>query len=68
MSEQRRRQETFWHTLRGLVREAGDLTIATRLGVFRSTAAGQFRANVSPVLVIDGGVENSNGGVDDSNG
>ena len=38
MSGQRRPQRTYDHRLRELVRETGDLTVATGLGVPRSTA------------------------------
>jgi hypothetical protein len=52
MSEQRR-QRTYDHRLRELVRETGDLTIATRLGVPRSTAAGWLRARPQDVVTLD---------------
>jgi hypothetical protein len=53
MSEQRRQQRTYDHRLRGLVRETGDPTVATRLGVPRSTAAGWLRGGPQDVITLD---------------
>ena len=52
MSEERRQQRTYDHRLRELVRETGDLTIATRLGVPRSTAAGWLRRPPQDVVTL----------------
>jgi putative transposase len=53
MSEQRRQQRTYDHRLRDLVRETGDLSVATKLGVPRSTAAGWLRAQPQDVISLD---------------
>ena len=53
MSGQRRQQRTYDHRLRELVRETGDLTVATRLGVPRSTAAGWLRAGNRDVVTLE---------------
>ncbi len=46
-----RQQRTYDHRLGRLVQDTGDMTIATRLGVPRSTAAGWITApRPSPVL------------------
>lgn len=50
MLEQRRQQRTYDHRLRELVRETGDLTVATKLGVPRSTAAGWLRGGKQDVI------------------
>ena len=52
MSE-RRSQRTYDHRLRSLVRETGDLSIATVLGVPRSTAGGWLRAEPEEVISLD---------------
>jgi hypothetical protein len=46
----RRRLSSYDHRLRDLVRRTGDLTIATDLGVPRSTARGWLRA--APRVVV----------------
>ena len=48
-----RRQRTYDHRLRELVRKTGDLTIATEIGVPRSTAAGWIRAEPVEVVTLD---------------
>jgi hypothetical protein len=53
MSEQRRQQRTYDHRLREFVRETGDLSVATSLGVPRSTAAGWLRARPPDVVILD---------------
>lgn len=45
-----RQQRTYDHRLRDLIRDTGDTTIATRLGVPRSTAAGWLRRPKRPVI------------------
>lgn len=52
MSEQRQ-QRTYDHRLKELVRETGNLTIATRLSVPRSTAAGWIRRQRQDVITLD---------------
>jgi hypothetical protein len=52
MSEHRR-QRTYDHRLRDLVRKTGDLTIATELGVPRSSAAGWVRSDRQDVVTVD---------------
>ena len=52
MSE-RRVQRRYDHRLQDLVRESGDLSIATQLGVPRSTAAGWLRAEPQDVISLD---------------
>ena len=46
----RRTQSTYDHRLVRLVQQAGDATLATRLGVPRSTAAGWVRRPARPVV------------------
>jgi hypothetical protein len=46
----RRRQQSYDHRLVHLVQETGDATIATRLGVPRSTAAGWLRRSPPEVV------------------
>jgi hypothetical protein len=53
MPGQRRQQKTYDHRLRDLVRETGDLTVATRRGVPRSTAAGWLRAKRQNIVTLD---------------
>ena len=53
MAEQRRQQRIYDHRLKELVRQAGNLTIATRLGVPRSTAAGWLRRQPQDVITLD---------------
>jgi hypothetical protein len=53
MLGQRRQQRTYDHRLRDLVRETGDLTVATRRGVPRSTAAGWLRAERRDIVTLD---------------
>jgi putative transposase len=53
MPGQRRQQRTYDHRLRALVRETGDLTVATRRGVPRSTAAGWLRAERQDIVTLD---------------
>jgi hypothetical protein len=53
MPGQRRQQRTYEHRLRALVRETGDLTVATRRGVPRSTAAGWLRAERQDIVTLD---------------
>ncbi len=52
MSEPRR-QRTYDHRLRELVRKTGDLTIATEIGVPRSTVAGWIRCESVEVVTLD---------------
>ncbi len=52
MSE-RRVQRRYDHRLQDLVRETGDLSIATEVGVPRSTAAGWLRAEPQDVICLD---------------
>ena len=53
MLEQRRQQRTYDHRLPELVRKTGDLTVATKLGVPRSTAAGWLRGGKQDVITLD---------------
>jgi hypothetical protein len=53
MPGQQRQQKTYDHRLRDLVRETGDLTVATRRGVPRSTAAGWLRAKRQNIVTLD---------------
>jgi len=64
MSEQRRQQRTYDHRLRELVRKTGDLTIATRLGVPRSTVAGWLRAQPQDVVTLDVALYGNSAGSD----
>src|SRR5439155_7265291 len=50
MSTTSRPQQRYDHRLRDLVQRTGDLTIATELGVPRSTARGWLRA--APTVVV----------------
>ena len=52
MSE-RRVQRRYDHRLQDLVRETGDLSIATEVGVPRSTASGWLRAEPQDVISLD---------------
>lgn len=47
------RNKTYDHRLRELVRKTGDLSIATDLGVPRSTAAGWLRSDHRNVVTVD---------------
>ena len=56
MSDKTRTQKTYDHRLRDLIQNTGDLDLAVRYGVPRSTARGwlkQSRANVVSIDVID---------------
>ena len=48
-----RPQQRYDHRLRDLVRRTGDLTVATDLGVPRSTARGWLRAAPTVVVSLD---------------
>ncbi len=48
-----RRQQTYDHRLRDLVRTTGDPNILAELGVPRSTALGWLRRNYQPVVTAD---------------
>ena len=48
-----RRQKTYDHRLRELVRRTRDLSIATSVGVPRSTAAGWLRDPGCPTVTLD---------------
>ena len=48
-----RRQRHYDHRLRDLVFRTGDVSIATDLGVPRSTAAGWVRGDLGPVVSLD---------------
>jgi hypothetical protein len=48
-----RPQQRYDHRLRDLVRRTGDLTIATDLGVPRSTARGWLRATARVVVTLE---------------
>jgi len=50
----RRTQRSYDHRLVRLVRETGDATLATRLGVPRSTAAGWLRRSPPTVVTVPG--------------
>ena len=50
MSTTSRPQQRYDHRLRDLVQRTGDLTIATELGIPRSTARGWLRA--APTVVV----------------
>ena len=52
--QENRRQRTYDPRLIQIVRESGDVTVATRIGVPRSTAAGWLRRQGDPFLVPDG--------------
>lgn len=49
-----RAQRAYDHRLRDLVRATGDITLATRLGVPRSTVAGWLRGATAPVVASRG--------------
>ena len=53
MTKQTGRQQVYDHRLRDLVRQTGDLSIATDRGVPRSTAAGWLRRELLPVVSMD---------------
>ena len=53
MPGQRRHQKSYDHRLRDLVRETGDLTVATERGVPRSTAVGWLRAEKRDIVTLD---------------
>jgi putative transposase len=53
MPGQRRHQRSYDHRLRDLVRETGDLTLATERGVPRSTAVGWLRAEKRDIVTLD---------------
>ncbi len=48
-----RLQNTYDHRLRDLVRRTGDISIATSLGVPRSTAAGWLKQSANSVVSIE---------------
>jgi hypothetical protein len=48
-----RRVQRYDHRLRDLVRRTGDLTIATKLGVPRSTARGWLKATSTVVVTLE---------------
>lgn len=49
----RRLQQSYDHRLRQLVQDTGDVTIATRVGVPRSTASGWLRRPTPPPVTLD---------------
>ena len=53
MGQQERRQHVYDHRLRELVRRTGDVSIATEVGVPRSTVAGWLRSAPRPVVSLD---------------
>lgn len=53
MGQQQCRQHVYDHRLRELVRRTGDVSIATEVGVPRSTAAGWLRSAPRPVVSLD---------------
>lgn len=53
MPSSSRRQRTYDHRLRDLVRKTGDVTIAEEIGVPRSTAAGWLRQEPQEVVTVD---------------
>ena len=53
MTSRVRSQQHYDHRLRGLVQRTGDVTIATDLGVPRSTAQGWFRMAPKEVVSLD---------------
>src|SRR5262249_60538021 len=61
MTTMRRHQRRYDHRLRDLVQRTGDATIATNLGVPRSTARGWVRSAPKAVVSLD--VANLNGAV-----
>ena len=48
-----RHQRIYDHRLRDLVRRTGDVTLATRIGVPRSTAAGWLRGSSQAAITLD---------------
>ncbi len=50
MAQREVRQQVYDHRLRDLVRQTGDIGIATAAGVPRSTAAGWLRRDLHPVI------------------
>lgn len=53
MANREVRQQVYDHRLRDLVRQTGDIGIATAAGVPRSTAAGWLRRDLQPVVSVD---------------
>jgi len=53
MSEKRHEQRVYDPRLRQLVRNTGDIRVATEIGVPRSTAAGWLRAESQDVISLD---------------
>ncbi len=53
MAEREYRQQVYDHRLRDLVRQTGDIGVATDLGVPRSTATGWLRRDLQSVVSID---------------
>lgn len=51
--EMPRSPRTYDHRLRELVRQTGDISLATRIGVPRSTAAGWLRGPPRPTVTLD---------------
>ncbi|HUE85871.1 MAG TPA: hypothetical protein VMO26_07300 [Vicinamibacterales bacterium] len=54
MTRRARPQQRYDHRLRNLVRRTGDLTLATDLGVPRSTARGWLHRGPTVVVSLDG--------------
>jgi hypothetical protein len=52
-SDKRHEQRVYDHRLRQLVRDTGDIRVATEIGVPRSTAAGWLRAEPQNVVTLD---------------
>ena len=52
MAQREVRQQVYDHRLRDLVRQTGDLGIATAVGVPRSTAAGWLRRDLQSVVTV----------------
>ena len=53
MSDRQHEQRVYDHRLRQLVRDTGDIRVATEIGVPRSTAAGWLRAEPQDVVTLD---------------
>ncbi|QDT27542.1 hypothetical protein Enr10x_28600 [Gimesia panareensis] len=53
MSNRKRRQRTYDHRLKELVRSTGNIDIALQRGVPRSTARGWLTKNMSDVITVD---------------
>ena len=53
MARQQHRHQSYDHRLRDLVRKTGDLTVATAVGVPRSTAFGWLRGDGHNVITLD---------------